>query len=295
MKNLFAVLLLCLVFSIRLDAQTDNPQQDSAIYLGIETTDGTFVIGEFVKEDDEYIWIDGSFGETKIKKTSIVSKQVIDKSRFKDGKYWFENPNATRNLYGPTGYGLNKGEGYYQNFMILLNSVSYGFTDNITVGVGIIPFSFGDGLAFTITPKVSFPIVEDQINVGAGVLYANLFGESAAIAYGVGTFGSKDNNFTFGLGYGNIDSEWADRPIVTLSGMLRTGRRISIVTENWFVPISSFDGFDYQGFLTGSARIMLRKVSLDIGVIGLPGEGVAFPVVGIVLPFGNYDTGQRIK
>ena len=32
-----------------------------------------------------------------------------------------KNPNPTRNFYGPTGYGLKKGEGYFQNIMVILN------------------------------------------------------------------------------------------------------------------------------------------------------------------------------
>ncbi|MEZ5070324.1 MAG: hypothetical protein R2751_04985 [Bacteroidales bacterium] len=32
-----------------------------------------------------------------------------------EGEYWFSNPHATRYFFGTNGYGLEKGEGYYQN------------------------------------------------------------------------------------------------------------------------------------------------------------------------------------
>jgi hypothetical protein len=54
---------------------------------------------------------------------------------------------------------MNKGEGYYHNFMVFINQATYGVTDNISIGGGLVPlFLFGGLTPVWITPKVSVPI-----------------------------------------------------------------------------------------------------------------------------------------
>ena len=249
----------------------------------IVTTDNNSMVGTIEKEDDETTWLKTeNYGTVEIKKSNIRSKRTLEeKEVVRNGKVWFENPNSTRNLYGPTGYGLRKGEGYYQNFYLLLNSASYGFTDHFTLGIGVIPIPVIG--AFTITPKFSFPIVEDKWNVGAGLLYSRIWNYDMGIAYGVLTYGSRNNNITAGLGYGFQEGELAAMPTLTLSGMARISERISLVTENWFV--SGEDG--YQAFVSFSVRYMLDKVSLDFGFVNPVQFGLAIgiPVIGLVIPF----------
>jgi small nuclear ribonucleoprotein (snRNP)-like protein len=250
----------------------------------IETTNENKMVGTIEQEDDEKIWLKTeNYGTVEIKKSNIRSKKILDGEIVKNGKVWFENPNSTRNLYGPTGYGLKKGEGYYQNFYLLLNSASYGFTDHFTLGIGVIPIPFIG--AFTITPKFSFPIVENKWNVGAGVLYARVLDYDMGIGYGVLTYGSRNNNITAGVGYGFQEGELAAMPTLTLSGMVRIAERISVVTENWFV--SGDDG--YQAFVSFSVRYMFDRLSIDFGFVNPVQFGLAIgiPVIGVVIPFGK--------
>lgn len=178
MKFRISILVILLAISFNSFAQ-DNTTTHSSEKIEIKVTDGNRIIGVVEKEDNKSIWIKtDDYGTIQIDKSKIKTRKVLDESRIKDGEYWHKNPNSTRNLYGPTGYGLKKGEGYYQNFYVLLNSVSYGFSDNFTMGAGVLPL-FGTGASgFTVTPKFSFPIVENKVNVGAGALYANLAGEN---------------------------------------------------------------------------------------------------------------------
>jgi hypothetical protein len=250
----------------------------------IETTNENKMVGTIEQEDDEKIWLKTeNYGTVEIKKSNIRSKKILDGEIVKNGKVWFENPNSTRNLYGPTGYGLRKGEGYYQNFYLLLNSASYGFTDNFTLGIGVIPIPFIG--AFTITPKFSFPIVENKWNAGVGVLYARIVDYDMGIGYGVLTYGDKNNNITAGIGYGFQEGELAQRPTLTLSGMFRVAERFSFVTENWFV--NGEDG--YQAFISVSARYMFDRLSIDFGFVNPVQFGLAIgiPVIGVVIPFGK--------
>jgi hypothetical protein len=251
----------------------------------IETKDENKMMGTIEKENDEIISLKTeNYGTIEIKKSNILTRKIVESDAIiKNGKIWFENPNATRNLYGPTGYGLKKGEGYYQNFYLFLNSGSYGFTDNFTLGIGVIPIPFIG--AFTITPKFSFPIVENKWNAGVGVLYARIVDYDMGIGYGVLTYGDKNNNITAGIGYGFQEGELAQRPTLTLSGMFRVAERFSFVTENWFV--NGEDG--YQAFVSVSARYMFDRLSIDFGFVNPVqfGFAIGIPVVGVVVPFGK--------
>jgi hypothetical protein len=298
MKN---SIILVILFSFSLGLFGQEISETMKI---LKLSNGNTFVGTVLAEDTESITIQTKeFSELKIKKSDIESMKEIDSKDLHDGEYWFDNPNATRNIFGPTGYGLRKGEGYYQNFMLFYNSVSYGFTDNLTVGFGTIPFTFGEGLLFTLTPKVSFPIVEDQFNLGVGVLYSHIFGESSGIAYGVGTYGSRDNNFSVGVGYGNVEGDWAEAPIFTFSGMIRVSKKFGLVSENWLIPnrrynydynpnTNTYDSTydtEYNLIFTYSARLIFESISVDLGFFNSPeiaGEiPFGIPMAGITVPF----------
>lgn len=309
MKQLFIILFAILTIAANSYAQSDKntPETEQAV---IKTTDGNTMIGTVEREDENHVWLKTeSYGIIQIKKSDIISRKLMKQDQIKDGEFWFENPNATRNLYGPTGYGLRKGEGYYQNFYVALNSVSYGFTDYFTLGVGLVPFVIEDFGFYTITPKFSFPIIKEKLNAGAGLLYARIGDVNAGIGYGVLTYGGRDNNITIGAGYGYADEEWTQRPIITLSGMTRLSKRISLVTENWLIATTNYGyyqsgtdqwgnpiyesqviGYSYEPFFTYSIRYMMDRLSLDIGFINSPDIAssafiLGVPLVGVVIPF----------
>jgi hypothetical protein len=205
---------------------------------------------------------------------------------------WLENSQAARYFWAPNGYGLRKGEGYYQNVWVLFNQVSYGFTDNFSVGIGMVPLFLiaGGPTPVWATPKFSFPIKKDVFNVGAGALVGTILGEEQAtfgIAYGVTTLGSRDRNLNLGLGYGFINGEWADSPTVTLSGMIRTGKRGYFVSENYFIKA----GDETIGLVSLGGRIVWTGISVDFAgvfpVIQSLDEFIVLPWLGFVIPFGN--------
>ena len=290
MKTKVLTIIFFLLISIYGNAQSDTVSTKNNPRLEVKVADGNRIIGTLEKEDEKSLWLKtDDYGVVQIDKSKIKSRNKLDETRIKNGTYWFENPNATRNLYGPTGYGLKKGEGYYQNFYILLNSVSYGFSDNFTMGFGIVPL-FGTGAtSFTLTPKVSFPIVENMVNAGAGILYIHLAGENLGVGYGVLTLGSKDNNITFGGGYGMMNGEFSDGlGIMTISGNVRVAKRLSLVTENWFLLDKNNNEFDLDNaFYSYSVRYMMDRLSFDLGFVNMKGSGVpiGIPLVGLVIPF----------
>lgn len=292
------VLLLGLIFLTPLSSTfaQDNPQN-----VEVKMKDGSSIIGELIAETPEKIVIkNNTLGEVTILRSNIAEYRTLRSIITKDGVYWHENPNPTRNIYGPTGYGLRQGEGYYQNFMVFLNQVSYGFSDNFTIGVGVeiasILFGLNEGAdsnfpGFTITPKFSFPIKEDQWNVGVGVLAVHIPSTeklfSLGIVYGVSTWGTRENNVTLGLGFGVAEGEFTGKPIVTLAGNYRTGRRFGLVTENWFIP---FDG-EYGSLISFGGRYIGERITWDFALFGVSADGGFFispvPLIGLSFPFGT--------
>ncbi|HEY3384984.1 MAG TPA: hypothetical protein VGK46_00660, partial [Saprospiraceae bacterium] len=184
-----------------------------------------------------------------------------------------------------------KGEGYYQNVWIFFNQVSYGITDNISIGAGIVPlFLFaGASTPVWLTPKLSIPIVKDKFNVGAGALVGTVLGEEDAgfgIAYGTTTFGNRNTNVSLGLGYGYLSGEWADVPTVSLSAMIRTGQRGYLITENYFIGTADEDAI----LLSFGGRRLIKNSGLDFGLlfpVNTDGSFFAIPWLGITIPFGS--------
>ncbi|MFN0175900.1 MAG: hypothetical protein ACKVU0_14705 [Saprospiraceae bacterium] len=264
----------------------------------IVTKDDNNYFGVIVKQDASQVVIRTDLlGEVAIPKSQIVVMEPIKKEQMVDGEFWYKNPHNTRYFFAPNGYGLQAGEGYYQNTWIFLNQVTYGFTDNFSMGVGLIPtFLFGaSGFPFWITPKISLPLKKDNLNVGAGVLYANAVGlgfdneGGAGIAYGVLTAGSPDRNFTLGLGYGFAGGRWADYPAVTLSGMYRVSKKFTFLTENYLIPAGGGDNF---GLISVGGRFGGKNLALDFGLFrplfGGDNSGFwALPWLGINVPFGK--------
>ena len=140
--------------------------------------------------------------------------------------------NGTRMFFAPTARNLRKGEGYLQDIDIILVGINYGITDNISIGA-LVPLIPGLGAnVFAITPKVSGQLTE-KFSVGAGALYARAFGTGGGVAYGVGTYGTADDNATLGLGYGFADGSTGSSPVLLLGGAKRLSRGFSLLNETY--------------------------------------------------------------
>lgn len=291
MKNLtFIVLLIISVFfSNRLFAQA---RPDSSKLCRIETYDGNEFVGLVEAEDSVQIVVETTLlGKVTIPRTSIKTMTWQKTSNIKAGKLWFENPQSTRYFWSPNGFGLKKGEGYYQNIWVLWNQASVGVTDFFSIGAGTIPLFFFGGTATPvwIVPKFSIPVVKDKFNIGAGAIAGTLLGENASfgIVYGMGTIGNRNSNATIGIGYGYANGNWATKPIVTFSGMTRVSSRGYLITENYFIGI----GESNQVIISAGGRSIIKKAAIDYGLFMPLSTGIdrviAIPWLGFTVPFGK--------
>jgi hypothetical protein len=176
---------------------------------------------------------------------------------------------------------------------VFFNQVNYGITDNWSIGAGMVPlFLFaGAPTPAWLTTKVAIPVVKDRFNLGVGGLGGTIIGAgpSFAFAYGTATLGNRDGNVSLGLGYGLVDGEFADKPLISLSGMWRTGERGYVMTENYLISSSE----ETLMILSFGGRRMIKNAGLDFGLfLPLPVSGdfdvfFAIPWLGLSIPFGR--------
>ena len=285
--------ILLLLFLLALTNSYSQGLADSTELWVIDTKDGNSFMGHILDEDStKIILLTEVYGTIQIPLNQIKAKNELQKSDVVEGELWFSNPHATRYFFGTNGYGLRKGEAYYQNTWILFNQLNYGITNHISLGGGIVPlFLFaGAPTPVFLTPKVTVPIVKDKVNLGAGVLYAYVLGEGFGfgIGYGALSFGNRDNNLTLGAGWAFADGQWASSPTLTLGGMTRVGRKTYLITENYYIGISSDSSL---GIISLGGRSVQKRLAVDYGLV-LPvgadlGTFLAIPWLGIAVPFGN--------
>ena len=281
-----------LVFLMTLASQLAFGQVDSTETLyRVVTVDGNYYLGEITIDDDETIRLKtDNIGEITLRKEDIKSIKAVYSDQLPK-ELWIPNAFSSRYLAWSNGYGLRKGEGYYQNIWIYFNQASYGITDNFSFGVGVVPlFLFlGAPSPVWITPKLSVPVVEEKFNLGLGAIAGTITGwgsgETFGGAYGVGTLGSRDKNVNLGLGYGFAGGEWANTPLISVSGMYRFSKSGYLLTENYFVDI----GPETLVVLSLAGRAMLGKPALDFGLFFPMDFGGFFgiPWLSISIPFGK--------
>lgn len=285
-------LLLFAMFSFTCFISSAQTTADT-ILVKIETTDGNEFIGEVIFEDSvKTVLKTEKLGEITIPKSDIKSSVSVKVNQIKNGKLWFDNPQSTRYFWSPNGYGLKKGEGYYQNIWVLWNQFSYGLSDYFSIGAGIIPtFLFGGSpTPVFLMPKFSIPVKKDQFNIAAGAIVGTILGEEGTtfgILYSNATFGSRDANVSLGAGAMFAGGEWAPSPLINFSGMFRVTNRGYFITENYFIAA---DG-EAVVMLSAGGRWIIKKAALDYGLFVPVSSDMEFffamPWLGFTVPFGK--------
>jgi hypothetical protein len=270
-KRLFPFLLTLLMALPNAKSQ----ETSDTTLVRIETTDGNSYIGTIVSQDADAVQFKTeSLGVITLRKTAITTMEPVKLSEMRGQAYWYENAYATtRYFFNTNGYGLPKGEGYYQNTWVAVNGVNVGLTNNLSIGVGMVPiflFALGESVETPIwlTPKLTIPIKKDKVNLGIGVLHAFLVGGgsgnngSGGILYGTATFGPKDHNISMGLGWGYASGNgMSDRPTISISYLKRKSPKWAFVTENYYIAV----GDEAVIVLSGGARFIGKKLSIDFG------------------------------
>jgi hypothetical protein len=290
-KSKYLKLGAIIVLALTVSYCAAQDQADSLIYY-IETTDGNTYRGQILGQDSLQILFNlDKFGEVSFLKTEIKKIESLDMEKVKGEEYWMDNPQATRYFFSPNGYGLKTGEGYYQNGGVMMNSFAVGISDYVSIGGGLVPLFLlgGSPTPVWITPKFSFPISKEKVNLGGGALIGTVLGEAETgfgILYGISTLGSRDKNVSIGLGYGYAGGDWAKAPMINLNTMIRFGPRGYFLSENYFIQTVETTVLIFS--LGG--RHLIQSAGLDYGLV-IPivsdmGTFIAIPWLGITIPFG---------
>jgi len=225
--------------------------------IQIETLDGTILSGDIIEQDGRNIKIKTAYGESSIPKNEIKSFSSLNPDDVEDD----ETYSGSHYLFGQSAFGLKKGQSYYENTMILLNSYTVGVTDNFSLSMGGEAGSLLFGASFPslyFIPKFSFPFEKGAFSISSIILTVPTenFTSVGFLTAGL-TLGDLENNFTIGTGVGFSFSEGFAEGIypVTLSGIFRVKENLSLVTENWIVTESDFT----EGIVSLGVRFHSKK------------------------------------
>jgi hypothetical protein len=106
------------------------------------------------------------------------------------------------------------------------------------------------------------------------------------IVYGTTTFGTRDQNFSLGIGYGFDQGEWMNVPAFNFSGMIRLSPKSYFITEDYVISA----GGDVLILLSIGGRSIIRNIGIDYSLWIPCGNGngfVAIPFLGVTVPIGK--------
>jgi len=293
--RVFLGILLCMIVSQPTAAQTDSsrtPVADSVAVLEVRLTDGSVVYGSIISADSARVVLRTVSGARLELRPEQIRSQRLAPGSVVRGEYWPEDPNHTRLLFTSTGRALGAGQGYVSAYFLFFPMVAYGVTDRFTIAGGTPVIPGGMGELFYLAPKFTLSQRErSAISIGAlgFALPKDTDEGTVGIAYGVGTWGTRDHALTAGAGWGfrwgGGASSMNSAPVLVLGGETRVSRRVKLLSENWIFT-SGTGGFT---LLSGAVRFIGDRLSADLGLIGAAegGVGCCLPMVNFVWNFGR--------
>lgn len=235
--------------------------QDSEQKVKIVTKDGTVLLGTIKLSNAEAVTVMTEYGENIISRDDIVSLDYTDTNNHRNSEDSDEldRYSGSHYLLGQSAHGLKKGQAYYENTNLFLNSFRYGVTDNFSIGGSIEVFSILYNLGIfpitLFTPKLSFPFEGGAASLGTSIIVASDGDDTftAGLLSGAVTLGSLRDNVTIGVGGGfTFEDGFQDSFLpFSISGITRVSDRVSLISENVFV---TGDGF-IEGAISAGVRI----------------------------------------
>ncbi len=307
------ILLLVAVLSVSLcSAQsTVSPEAETPSYVRLVMFDGSSRMGELIESSDLEIVIETiQLGVVRVPKYLVKGMTTLAAREYEQLVVAFEgrelalNPQSSRYFFAPSGIQLRQGDGYFQS-NIALNSVSFGVTENITIG-GLLSLA-GAGGSVKIGKQLSPDTYASFGGIGFMDYYGN-FDRPIGLVFANMTWGTEDRNVTVNIGTGtkiedglgevfaytldsteyvwdpgqyyysyNIseyDQEWVRPLLVNISAMNRISENRWFITENYWVQ-----NLRYSTRITG-ASLISSYVPVDNG-FNPQSDGFAILSMGI--------------
>lgn len=288
---IIASLFLSLI-SLRATGQTVQIEDSTRTYI-IRTLDKNVFTGVIIYKDLEVITLEtDEYGNINIKLSNINSIDEVKPNEVVNGKVWPNNPQSSRYFWAPSGYGIEKGEVYYQNIWVLFNQFSFGVTDYFSISAGLVPlFLFaGTSTPVWVVPKFSIPAIRDKLNFGAGVLAGTILGEPESgfgILFGDVTVGGRNRNATLTVGYGFAEGESSNGITINLSAFNRISKNVYLITENYLI----YSEGQAIGAVSFGGRSIINHIGVDYALVLPYGTELdlnfVLPLLGITLPLSK--------
>lgn len=252
-------------------AGTDSAGTPSSQVQLLRTRGGSVLYGRMLGESGDSIRFETNGGVLTIARSQIAELRVVKGGVTRDGQYWPADPSDTRLFFAPTARMLRRGEGYFSDTYIFFANAVGGVTDHVTLGGGMSLFptdNISDNI-FYLTPKVGLVSTESfSLATGALIGYVPHIGDAQAtslgVLYGVATAGSANSSATFGAGWGYLNGHFGQDAALMLGGSTRVARRVSLLTENYYLTGIN-DGAVSYGF-----RFFGDKLSTDLAFFNSP-------------------------
>jgi hypothetical protein len=286
-KKITIILYLLLLAPLSILAQNKQDTTTNKLTVVVETKDGSRFVGKFIeRRNDTVVLQTKTMGLILLAESQIKSIDEVGKAQEgSSNPTWFRNPYASQGLFLPTGIGLKKGEGNYQNLMVGLNSVQYGITDNFSVAGGleiISLFTTGTPGVIYFQPKLSYSFTKNFHVSGGGYLFVSGFDNSGNflfLPFASLTFGNRDNNFSVGT---YVSTQGG--ALFLISGQVRVAQKFSLVGDIYVAGGGA-------SFTLGG-RFMTETFGLNFGLFRPFGSSsitgfFTIPYVGVIVPFGN--------
>lgn len=281
-----------LLTSLNTFGQTIPIEDSTRVYI-IRTVDKNEFTGVIIYKDLDVITLaTEEYGNLNIKLSNIKSIDEVKPNEIVNGQVWPNNPQSSRYFWAPSGYGIDKGEVYYQNIWVLFNQFSFGVTDYFSISAGIVPlFLFaGTSTPVWVVPKFSIPAIKDKLNFGAGAMAGTILGESESgfgILFGDVTVGGRNRNATLSVGYGYAAGEFSKGITINFSGLTRISKNVYLITENYLI----YSEGQSIGIFSFGGRSIINRIGVDYALVLPYGTGLdinfVLPLLGITLPLSK--------
>jgi len=233
------LVLISLITADKAQAQVSNTIDSNKVYVIIKN-DGSEFIGKIISSDmREVVMESQKLGAIAIPKHEIKEMKLLKNGDIGlSGSFVPNEPFATRYFITTNGLPIAKGESYI-TYNWFGPDIQYGLADNL--GVGVITSWIGSPIIFTT--KYSFE-VSKNVNAAVGFLLGTsgwVGNLGFAVPYGSFTLGDRKSNLTASLGYGSIWGIDANggRAIVSIAGMRKVSKSISLVFDSFILPATT--------------------------------------------------------
>jgi hypothetical protein len=219
----------------------------------LETRDDNEFIGILDDSNpDKVVMETRLMGKVSVPRKNIRRIQTLTTAVLRNNGVWAGNTNYHRYIMTPTAIGLRKHEGNIRNTDIVFTAVSYGISKHWSAEVG---FDMTSVLTFS-RPNLWYCMPQYHSQIGQksymslgvylgthselrrfvidtffGFTDTERIGVTDVVPFTTFTYGTAENNLTFGVGYRFMNGKLRQSPVVMMGGQYRLNRRWMLVGE----------------------------------------------------------------